>query len=59
MLIVPSACRWCGVERHDHWGRWADPVGWHQYVTPTQEQIKARMLERRTARMAVRTATTR
>lgn len=46
-VIPPSGCRHCGVEARDHCQRWASSVGWHRWVEPTQEQIKARMLARR------------
>jgi len=52
----PSGCRWCGLDAYGHWSRWSrelserDGNGWHIYVQPTVEQIKARMLNRRTAR---------
>ncbi|WP_062434895.1 hypothetical protein [Herbidospora daliensis] len=48
-LIVPSGCRHCGVEERTHYTRYAttdehgNPLPGHQYVQPTQEQIKARM----------------
>jgi hypothetical protein len=43
----PFACRWCGVPEREHMQRWKPPVGWHQWTQPTQGQIKARMLARR------------
>lgn len=45
----PAACRWCGIDQRDHMQRWKPPVGWHQHEAPTQAQIKARMLARRTS----------
>ncbi|MFI0914177.1 hypothetical protein [Streptomyces abikoensis] len=52
MTTSPNACRHCGIERRDHAlaQRWKEPVGWHQWAPPTQEQIKARMLARRAER---------
>lgn len=47
--LPPSACRWCPHEKRDHMQRWTKTVGWHQWTQPTQDQIKARMLARRTA----------
>lgn len=52
MTVTPSACRYCGIERHDHFRRWSKEVKWHGWTAPTQEQIKARMLERRAERLA-------
>ena len=49
-VTPPSGCRHCGVEARDHFQRWASGVGWHQWVEPTREQIKARMLARRDPR---------
>lgn len=46
----PSGCRHCGLDRRLHFQRWTDAAGWHKWEHPTQEQIKARMLERRDAR---------
>lgn len=49
MTTNPAACRHCPHEKRDHMQRWTTGVGWHQWTQPTQEQIKARMLARRTA----------
>ncbi|MFF4417043.1 hypothetical protein ACFYY8_31365 [Streptosporangium sp. NPDC001559] len=48
-LIVPSGCRWCGLEQREHFQRWKPPVGWHVWEPPTKEQIGTRMRERRAA----------
>lgn len=56
--IVPSGCRWCGVDDRGHYQRYSDvyratertPVGWHFYEPPTQHQIRTRMRARRAAR---------
>lgn len=48
----PSGCRWCGIPKHHHFGRWSKALaetgvhGWHLYIHPTTEQIKERMLDR-------------
>jgi len=48
----PSACRWCGISKREHMQRWTPPSkggpGWHQWIQPTQDQTKARMIARRT-----------
>lgn len=49
-IPVPSGCRWCGIERHEHVQRWAVPVGWHRWEEPTIEQRKERFLARRRTR---------
>ena len=49
-LIEPSACRHCNRPRQEHFQRWAQEAGWHGWEQPTQQQIKERMLARRTAR---------
>ncbi|MER8233529.1 hypothetical protein [Streptomyces sp. NPDC094049] len=48
--MTPSACRWCGIDQRAHFQQWKPPVGWHTYAPPTQGQIKARVIARRTAR---------
>lgn len=51
-VIEPNGCRHCG-DRLDHHGwQWHPEVGLHQWVRPTDEQIKARMLARRVSRTA-------
>jgi len=47
-LPAPSSCRHCGIEQRGHCHRWTSPAGWHQWTPPTNAQIKARMLARRT-----------
>lgn len=51
----PSACRHCGISRRRHdrqtWHtrqRFTEGVGYHYWTPPTQQQIKERMLARRT-----------
>jgi hypothetical protein len=53
-----DGCRWCGViTKHEHFQRWAPgPVGWHKWTPLEQPQIKARMLARRAARLALEPA---
>lgn len=49
----PGGCRWCGQVEYFHCSRWSKELsdltgnGLHQFVHPTQEQIKERMLKRR------------
>lgn len=50
-LIAPGGCQHCGLPRHGHCQRWTRAAGWHGYTAPTDEQIKARMLARRAARV--------
>ncbi|MEV7157004.1 hypothetical protein AB0N77_20630 [Streptomyces misionensis] len=49
-LVAPSSCRHCGLDRHEHFGRWITGAGWHTFTPPDQTLIKARMLARRAAR---------
>jgi hypothetical protein len=48
----PSGCRWCGIARHVHAGRWSKALadtgthGWYLYIHPTTEQIRVRLLAR-------------
>lgn len=44
--VMPSGCRWCGVDLRDHFQRWAPEVGWHQWTEPTAQQRKERILAR-------------
>ncbi|WP_367138933.1 MULTISPECIES: hypothetical protein [Streptomyces] len=46
----PHDCSWCGLERQGHARQWAPGGGWHAWVPPSQEQIKARMIARRAER---------
>lgn len=52
----PMGCSWCGIPSRDHMQRYKPPVGWHKWAAPTQEQILARMLARRTARLTANPA---
>lgn len=47
---TPFGCRWCGIPQRGHGRQWTEPAGWHQWVQPTAEQIKMRMLDRRARR---------
>lgn len=47
VTVEPSACAHCGVPKREHFRRWNAGVSWHKHVAPSQEQIKARMLARR------------
>lgn len=49
----PFGCRWCGEERGHHGESWVRGRGQHGWERPTEAQIKARMLARRSARKAV------
>lgn len=49
----PFGCRWCGRERRSHGQLFLPRRGFHQWVQPTQVQIKARMVARRNARKVV------
>ncbi|MEU1309464.1 hypothetical protein ABZ419_11295 [Streptomyces cinnamoneus] len=52
MTASPNSCRYCGVEERGHAQQWKADVGWHKWASPTEEQIKARMLARRAERNA-------
>lgn len=46
--INPGGCRYCGVPKHEHCQIWHGPdLGTGGFVQPTQEQIKERMVTRR------------
>ena len=49
-LPTPDGCRWCGLALADHYRQWIQPVGWHGWTPPTDQQRKQRMLERRRRR---------
>lgn len=44
----PMGCRWCGIDQRGHAIQYG-PAGRHTWTQPTQEQIKTRMLSRRSA----------
>jgi hypothetical protein len=52
--INPNGCHWCGEDRERHVQLWHPEVGWHQWVEPTDEQRKERLLQRRDATGAER-----
>ncbi|HET6356050.1 hypothetical protein [Streptomyces sp.] len=45
-IVDPNGCRICGIAP-PHGRQWTADAGWHQWAQPTQEQIKERMLRRR------------
>ncbi|MCM2427350.1 hypothetical protein [Streptomyces sp. RKAG337] len=47
---TPSGCFHCGIGHREHAQQWTPAGGWHQWTPPTDEQVKARMLARRSAR---------
>lgn len=47
----PYGCRWCGVQKEHHGRRYKLPVEMHSWEQPSREQILARMLARRAARL--------
>lgn len=53
-VVEPSACRWCAIARRGHGRQFADAVGYHAWVWPSQEQILARMKARRLAAAVAR-----
>ncbi|MFF1444179.1 hypothetical protein [Streptomyces sp. NPDC058295] len=50
-LLPLDGCRWCGITKQEHMQRWSRTAGWHVWTPLTQEQILARMLARRNARL--------
>lgn len=46
----PFGCRWCGVAAGNHGSRYVSSQGMHAWEQPTNDQVKARMQARRTAR---------
>jgi hypothetical protein len=51
VLVSPDGCRWCGIAQRGHFQQWKPPARWHKWEQPSQEQILARMLARRAARL--------
>ncbi|WP_431781778.1 hypothetical protein [Streptomyces chumphonensis] len=47
VVPVPSGCGWCGIPERGHGRQWRAEPGWHAWAAPPQEQILARMRERR------------
>lgn len=51
--IVPSGCRYCGIDQQNHLQRWDAQYraetgnGWHQHIPPTADQVRTRMTARR------------
>ena len=52
MTATPNGCQHCGIPERAHWQQWNEAAGWHQWTAPTDTQILARMLTRRSARLA-------
>lgn len=55
-LPAPNGCHHCGIDKQGHYSIAASKErgGWHQWVQPTTEQIRERMLARRIAQQASR-----
>ncbi|MFC8531883.1 hypothetical protein [Nocardia sp. NPDC057227] len=49
VVPAPNGCQHCGIDKDQHLQRWAPGVRWHQWVEPTDEQRKRRLLDRRNA----------
>lgn len=49
-LEYPNGCTHCGIPDSQHGWQYLPGVGVHGWMAPTQQQIKARMQARRTAR---------
>lgn len=49
----PFGCKYCGAEKRWHGRRSVSGLGVHGWERPSDEQVKARMLARRAARLAV------
>lgn len=49
-MTTPNGCQHCGIPQRAHYQQWTRAAGWHQWQPPTDEQIKTRMQQRRTAR---------
>ena len=50
-LPNPNGCRWCGIDRQEHYQQWVADAGLHKWVEPTSEQRKERILARRARRL--------
>ncbi|CAM5394550.1 hypothetical protein STENM36S_06383 [Streptomyces tendae] len=46
----PMGCAACGIDRRGHGRQHTEQAGWHAWTEPTQQQIKDRVLARRTER---------
>lgn len=49
---TPNSCAHCGIDQRQHMQRWAPTIGWHQWVEPSDQIRKQRMLARHEARIA-------
>lgn len=45
--VDPNGCGRCGIPKDRHGRQWTLSAGWHPWTRPTDEQIKERMLRRR------------
>lgn len=45
--VEPNGCSRCGIPKDKHGRQWTLSAGWHPWNPPTDEQIKERMLRRR------------
>lgn len=45
--VDPNGCSRCGIPKDKHGRQWTLSAGWHPWTRPTDEQIKERMLRRR------------
>lgn len=43
-MVTPGACMWCDREERTHSIEWNDVVGYHNWIAPTTEQRKQRIL---------------
>lgn len=49
--MTPYGCLICGTAQSEHGRRYDSEAGVHSWARPTQQQIKQRMQDRRTARL--------
>lgn len=47
LLDPQNGCAWCGDEYRSHGMRYIEPIGSHQWIAPSNELRKARVLKRR------------
>lgn len=46
----PMGCAACGINRRGHGRQYTKAAGWHAWQKPSQQQVKARMQDRRAGR---------
>lgn len=46
-MVPMNGCRWCGVVAPEHYNRYDQIHGWHQWQDPGDEVRKARLLANR------------